>query len=322
MNMPPQKLAIIDCGTNTFHLMVVLVGDEDFEVIHRERVFVKLGEGGISKGYITDAAAARALKCLTRFRRELDLLKVRRVIATATSALRVAENGPALLAEIKEKTGITVHIISGQKEAELIFQGVSLATPLSREPVLVMDIGGGSVEFIIGNAEEICYKRSFEIGAQRLLDRFHDADPLSATAVTDLDDFLTDALVEVRHQCITHAVTTLVGSSGSFDTLTDIYLRSQGRTMDYHEHTCFRLPVHSFDLLHHMILRRSRPERLQLNGMIEERVDMIVVASCLIDHVVRNCGISDILVSSYALKEGIVKLAMEERLEGFMVEGR
>ncbi|MBC8082509.1 MAG: phosphatase, partial [Hymenobacter sp.] len=170
-----RRLALIDMGTNTFHLLIVELPEERHAgplVLLRTKVGVRLGEGGISKGEIAPAAFARALHTLDAFQEEIELHQVTEVRATATSAVRVARNGPELVQTIFEQTGIRVEIITGEREAELIAIGVRQAVPLGREVHLIVDIGGGSVEFILADAATIFWKQSFEIGAQRLLDMF------------------------------------------------------------------------------------------------------------------------------------------------------
>ena len=125
----------------------------------------------------------RALHTLAGFKEEIELHQATEVRATATSAVRAARNGPAFVAEIFAQTGIQVEVIPGDREAELITKGVRQAVPLGRQPHLLMDIGGGSVEFIIADEATIFWKQSFEIGAQRLLDQFFAADPMPPAAV-------------------------------------------------------------------------------------------------------------------------------------------
>ena len=175
MHAHPTRLALIDMGTNTFHLLIVELpaapGQPPHELL-RTKAGVRLGEGGISRGEIAPAPYARALHTMAGFKEEMELHSVTQVRATATSAMRVARNGPALVREISEQFGIEVEVIAGGREAELIWRGVRQAVPLGPQRQLIVDIGGGSVEFIIANDHEIFWKQSFEIGAQRLLDQF------------------------------------------------------------------------------------------------------------------------------------------------------
>ena len=164
-----ERIAVIDLGTNTFHLFIVEVKEGAINTLYREKIAVKIGKNGISKGRISSAAKKRALHTLRIFKTIIDQFEVASVKGVATSAIRSAKNGQELLDEIEASTAIKIEIISGDREAELIFYGVKSTGRLNGTPNLVMDIGGGSVEFIIGNDQEIFWKQSFEIGAQRLI---------------------------------------------------------------------------------------------------------------------------------------------------------
>jgi exopolyphosphatase/guanosine-5'-triphosphate,3'-diphosphate pyrophosphatase len=158
---------------------------------------VKLGEGGISQGSITDAARQRALKTLHDFRHRVGIFKVEQVKAVATSAIRNATNGPDLVQAIKAETGFDIEIISGDREAELIYHGVKSALEIGFERSLIIDIGGGSVEFIICDNDTIFWKQSYEIGAQRLLDKFYITDPITEISVEAEKKYLEEQLVSL-----------------------------------------------------------------------------------------------------------------------------
>jgi len=134
---------------------------------------------------------------LQEFKRKLDGLKVEKVLAFGTSALRNAKNSKEIIDKIKSTTGIETQIISGDEEAGLIYKGVDLALHFGNERSLIIDIGGGSVEFIIGNGEEIFWKQSFEIGAQRLLERFQKHDPILPTEIDEINLYFQESLVSL-----------------------------------------------------------------------------------------------------------------------------
>ncbi|GAB2950758.1 hypothetical protein GCM10027048_15030 [Hymenobacter coalescens] len=295
-------------GTNTFHLLIVELpprpGDEP-TVLLRTKVGVKLGEGGISQGEIAPAAYGRALHTLQAFQEEIELHQVTQVRATATSAVRVARNGLDLVQDIFEQTGIRVEVIAGAREAELICQGIRQAVRLGPEPHLLMDIGGGSVEFIIANADTIFWKHSFEIGAQRLLDRFFRHDPMHPDDVRAEHEFLRAALAPMLAAAEHFQPVSLVGASGSFDTLGDMQAARQGE--DYTRQPPARsISLDSFYLSYDQLLSMTHAERMALPGMTPLRADMIVVACVLIDFVLKSCRLTRITASAYALKEGLL----------------
>jgi exopolyphosphatase/guanosine-5'-triphosphate,3'-diphosphate pyrophosphatase len=218
-----SRIAIIDLGTNTFHLLIAEVSGKGYCITHRERLAVKLGMGGINRSLITEGGIQRAMVALQSFKNHIDQLHIDKVYAFGTSALRSATNGQEVILKIKAVTGIDVRIISGDREAEFIYEGVNPAVDMSEGRSLIIDIGGGSVEFIIGNHNGIFWKESFEIGAQRLLEKFHRHDPIQVEDINLLNEYIHDSLSSLRKALIEFNPTILVGSSGTFDTLSDIF---------------------------------------------------------------------------------------------------
>ena len=300
-----MKVAVIDMGTNTFHLIIVEVEKDDFKIVYREKTAVKIGEKGINHGMITDDAIDRALKTLSKFKEVIDEEEVEQVFATATSAIRNAKNGKGLVALIKEETGIETRIISGIQEAEYIYYGVNKAVEIGDKASLIMDIGGGSIEFIIGTSKEIIWRQSFEIGGQRMVEKFQKHDPMIPTDKEALIDYLESNLEELFDACAEHQPKTLIGSSGTFDTLSDIYSLTSNveRAKDATE---YPLTLESFNEIYQELIVKNREERLAIPGMIPLRVDMIVVACELVNFIINKLELTNIRVSGYALKEGVL----------------
>lgn len=299
-----ETVAIIDLGTNTFHLLVARLSQGRCEILLRERLPVKIGMGGINQGMITTDAINRALAGMQEFRRLLTPFGVGKIKALGTSALRNAGNGELVVRQIGEHTGIKVEIISGDREAEYIYKGVRAAVLLGSEKSLILDIGGGSVEFIIGNASSIFWKQSVEIGAQRLLEEFQKHDPIASHEIKNLDTHFEVKLKDVLHAIKTRNPVALVGSSGTFDTLSEIFcLKSWQKFSATPE---IPLTFHGFYDIYHELISRNRQQRMKIPGMIEMRVDMIVVASCLIRFLLEHHHFENIRVSTYSMKEGVL----------------
>lgn len=304
-----RRIALIDLGTNTFHLLIVeipAVPGQKPLVVLRTKAGVRLGEGGISQGLIAPAAYDRALHTLAGFKEEMELHSVTEVRATATSAMRVTKNGPDLVRDIFEQTGIQVSVIPGDREAELICQGVRQAVDLGTESQLIMDIGGGSVEFIIANQATIFWKQSFEIGAQRLLDRFF-PDPsgvFPAAAVEAEQQYLGTVLTPLIEAVRQYRPVGIIGASGSFDSLADMQL-GQLRT-DAELPPCTELALESFQSSYRHLLGGNHEQRKALPGILPMRANMLVVATVLIDFVLGITEITRIRASAFALKEGLL----------------
>jgi exopolyphosphatase/guanosine-5'-triphosphate,3'-diphosphate pyrophosphatase len=294
-----KKAAVIDLGTNTFNLLIT----EGEKSIYTEKVAVKLGQGGISKGVITSEAFDRAIEAMKSFKAKADEWGVEKMAAIGTSALRNASNATELIKKIREVTGIEVKVISGDEEAELIYKGVRRAIEIGNTVSLVMDIGGGSVEFIICNGSGIFWKRSFEIGGQRLLDRFHNHDPITSEESKALLFFLNEELKPLAEKVEELQPELLIGSSGTFDTLAEIDILKKGLNISYNKE--YELSGADFNVLYTEIIAKDRAERMKIPGMIEMRVDMVVVACLLIKFVLDEFNLKKIAISAYALKEGV-----------------
>lgn len=299
-----MKIAVIDLGTNTFHLMLAELAGGEINVVRKIKEPVRIGEGGLRDGWITPEAQRRALSTLATFKEHIVDFGAEKVFATATSAIRSADNGMDLIRMIKEVTDIDVRIISGQEEATLIFGGVRRAVNLSKGTFLIMDIGGGSIEFIISKNGEPMWMESFEIGGQRLIDLFHKNDPISFDEIENLENYFERHLEPLHKACEVFKPTTLLGASGTFDTLSEIYCHEQN--LEPSDSPDLRLSLGAYQQLHAELITKTRGERLAIPGMIEMRVDMIVAASVLISYLIRRYDLTSLKGSGYALKEGVL----------------
>lgn len=309
-----QKIAVLDLGTNTFNLLLATVTPSAYYIFRNEKIPVKLGKGGINEGWITKEAQERALEALTLYKEIIDSENIVRVYGYATSAFRNTSNGEALRDLIEQRTGIKINIISGEVEAEFIYKGVKTAIDVGGDPALIMDIGGGSVEFLICDRDQIFWKRSYEMGAQRLLDWFHIHDPIPPEEVKKLDSFFRKELASLKEQIDFYKPTSLIGSSGTFDTLSEIHQHHINRFLKGDEKE-LPLTIRGFKKIYLDIITKNKLERLQIPGMIEMRVDMIVVAACLVKFVLAISKIDQIRVSAHSLKEGMIYLIQQEMNE-------
>lgn len=303
-----MRVGIIDIGTNTFHL---LIADRarNMKILHKEKVAVRLGKGGINNNVIQSDAMDRAMATLTDFKKKMQNEVVEETIVSATSAVRNAENQEEFVGMVRDNLGLEICVLTGEQEAMLIHQGVSQYIDFEKETGLIMDIGGGSIEFILADRQEVKWLKSYELGGQRLIDQFHHTDPISVEEKSKLVSFLTENLTEVFDNCEKHGASHLVGSSGSFDTFWDIHARRPGarpmqRPILFREY---------FEEIHCQLINANREERLQIAGMIPMRVDMIVSAAVAVKVIMDNCRFDQIKVSPYALKEGLLYHGLPKR---------
>ena len=168
-----MRIAAIDIGTNSLHMIVCRVRpDLSFEVIDREKDMIRLGTGGLDGRRLADARVDAAVHTLSKFLRIAAARGVDEIVATATSAVREARNGADFVARVRHDLGLHVRVISGAEESRLIHLAVAYAVDLGSRPAIVVDIGGGSTEIVVGTAERIQHARSFKLGVIRLTERF------------------------------------------------------------------------------------------------------------------------------------------------------
>jgi len=301
-----SPVAVIDLGTNTFHLLIASIQEENIRRVAKKQIPVKLGEGGINKGMIMEIPFERGIQALTVFKKIIDDHPVEKVIAYATSAIRGASNGRDFMARAHKVTGIAIEIISGEKEADLIYEGVRHSVDFGREKVLVMDIGGGSVEFIIADGHEVYWKGSFLLGAARLIDKFHKNDPISHHEQTALRHHLETELISLFSAAKKYNVKILVGSAGSFESIVELIQEHMHKIIFDESESTYPVNIDDFEHIHHMLLKSTTEERKQMKGLVDYRVEMIVVSSIMIDFVLKKLGIKQLMVTLYALKEGML----------------
>lgn len=297
-------IAIIDIGTNTFHLLIVdPTAPNLYQPIHRQKVYVRLAEG--KQDHIIPAAYQRAIEAMLVFSDVMAQYPLQQVYALATEGVRRATNGGELIEEVKQRTNIIINTISGDDEAEFIYYGVKQAVPLDQQTVLIMDIGGGSVEFILGNKERIFWQQSFPIGVSILYNDFQKTDPLNASLLAALQQHIKTTLEPLWEAFQQYPTSTLIGSSGAFDSLTDILL-AKNNEQKPHGQTHFDIPLLFFKEISQTLLNTRLDERLLIKGMEAQRVGMMPVGIVLIDTVVETLAVKKIIQSEYAIKEGLI----------------
>ncbi|MBK8582249.1 MAG: exopolyphosphatase [Flavobacteriales bacterium] len=298
-----MKIAVIDLGTNTFKLLVAsLSAAQKLVVHHEEEVPVGLGKGGIEKGVIAADAFARGLEALIMLGIKAKELGVERVRGFGTSALRNAGNGADFVQQAKAKCGVDISIIPGEEEAGLIVDGVRQAVAFGKKPMLLMDIGGGSIEFILATDKALMWKRSFELGTTRMLERFTLGDLLTMEEHLRMAAHLDAQLEPLWAVMDRHWPRTLVGSAGSFDSLTAIIAAGRGDTRKSGT-TTMEFSTHVFDEIKDRLLHMPRADRELVEGLPQHRVDTILPALIATERVLAR-GIEEIRWSRYALQEG------------------
>ena len=294
---------MIDLGTNTFNLLVFAPRQDGLRVVHSVELPVFLGKGGIEKGVIADDAFVRGMVALARHKATAEAWGASGITGFGTSALRNARNGPEFVARAWNELGIRIHVIPGHEEAGLILEGVRQAVELGDRPALIMDIGGGSTEFILATRKALMWKQSFELGVTRLRERIPIGDPINVQEAARIAEHLDSRLEPLWAVIERHEPHLLIGSAGSFDTLAAIVAAEQGLALPA-DTTTLAFPEPVFDDLKDRLLRMDRTQRLLVPGLPEHRVDTLPYALIQIERVLLAGGIRELAWSRYALKEG------------------
>jgi exopolyphosphatase/guanosine-5'-triphosphate,3'-diphosphate pyrophosphatase len=297
-----MRLAVIDLGTNTFHLLIAEGVDK---ILYKTTVPVLLGQGRINQNMIIPEAMERGIRTLTQFKSTIDQYQVGAIKAVATSAVRSAENGHEFVKQAAA-IGIQIEVITGEAEADYIFNGV-MATGLIQQTTLVMDIGGGSTEFIICNPQGALWKKSYNIGAARLMQAYFHSDPLSEKEHQEIIHHLDNTLADLKTACAQYQPSLLVGSAGAFESFAA--LLNDGNEIG--DVASANLDLDKYKAVSKRLISSTHHERARMKGLISLRVDMIVIAAIITDYVLERLNLRQLSLSTYDLKMGVLAKSKE-----------
>jgi exopolyphosphatase/guanosine-5'-triphosphate,3'-diphosphate pyrophosphatase len=305
-----NRVAVIDCGTNTFNLLVADPQETGWTTVYQTKLPVKIGEGSFEDKTIKAARFARGLDALLAYKYVCKNYECSRVFAYGTSALRESINGKEFAAMGAKILGVPVHIIDGMEEAELIYRGVQLTYPIQDETALIMDIGGGSTEFVMANSTGVLWMHSFNIGVSRLYDTIQPSDPLQHRELMALKSHLHETLRPLKEAIAVHRPQRLIGSSGTFDTLLDLYFASI-KSKKPMEQSIQRIPLATMHAINDRMITSTFEQRLTNPAIPEMRVQFMPMACALLDDVLRMHDFQEIIHSPYSLKEGALSRLLQ-----------
>jgi exopolyphosphatase/guanosine-5'-triphosphate,3'-diphosphate pyrophosphatase len=302
----PETLAAVDVGTNSLHLVVARTTDgHRFEVLTREKEMVRLGSGSAEMKELSPDAIDRAVTALDRFRRIADSHGAP-LRAVATSAVREAENRKELLRRARKEAGVDIEVVSGVEEARLIHLGVLQALEVYDSRLLLCDIGGGSTELLIGEHGGTLASVSFKLGAVRLTNRFFPSDGIHPSAVESCRRHVQEVLASFDRMVGEHGFEVAVGSSGTIEQVFRIARGLEGddplRTLN--GSVLRRKQVAA--VVDAAIEARRSGSIAGLPDLDEKRTDIILAGALVLEGVVRRFGIKELVISEYALREGVL----------------
>ena len=307
-------VAAIDIGTNSFHLVVAKPsGNNRFEILDREKEVVRLGSGSGDMKRLEADAIERGVTCLRGFRRIADAAGAE-IHAVATSAVREATNRDEFVARAWDEAGVKVEVVTGIEEARLIHLGVLQAVPIFEQRVLVIDIGGGSTEFVLGLGDQLVDARSLKLGAIRMTERFLAKEPVKRRALDDARAYIRSSLAPAARMVRQHdGFEVAVGSSG---TILNVAEMARARAGEAPARTRSNLSFTAKELRAVVDDLTSRPtaeERLDVEGLDPKRADIILGGILVLEQAFAMLDIKELVVSDFALREGLLLDVLRRR---------
>ncbi|MDO5003966.1 MAG: Ppx/GppA phosphatase family protein [bacterium] len=300
-----MKIGTIDIGTNSMRLLIADYKNNKIENRKKYINTTRIGQGVDDKGYITEEALERNLNALKEFADKCIEEKCEKVYCMGTSALRDSKNGQDFVNRAKELTNIDVKIICGEEESNLGFMGVLEGAGGDKSnDILVLDIGGGSTEFIVGNEDGIKFCKSENVGALRMTEKFITTDPISDEEFNKMSDFIEKTISSTLDKIKGMHVSKLVGIGGA---ITSLSAMNQ------------QLEVYSMEKVHNSVVKKKDLEKILQNlkkmtlsdkktikGLQSKRADIITAGVKILHIVMEKLEIEKIMISEYDNLEGLI----------------
>jgi exopolyphosphatase/guanosine-5'-triphosphate,3'-diphosphate pyrophosphatase len=306
-----QMIAAIDIGTNSLHIVIVKIEAAlpSFTIVAREKETIRLGDRNLITGELKPEIMNKAMACLGRFKTIAYSLGVTSIVAVATSAVRESPNGKEFLQQIETQVGLTVDLISGPEEARRIYLGVLSGMEFNNQPHIIIDIGGGSTELILGDSEEPRSLTSTKIGAVRLTGELVKSDPITETEFKYLQAYargmLERSVEEVQGKLKIGDSPRLIGTSGTIETIATIHAREKlglvPSTLNGYQFSLQDLRTWVTRLR-----RMTNIERAAIPGMPEKRSEVILAGAVILQEAMTLLGLESLTVCERSLREGVI----------------
>lgn len=314
------KLAVIDIGTNSIHMVLAdILPDASYKIVDRFKDITRLGDGAFATRRLSEEAMARGLEVLNTLATLARNKGFDRIEAVATSAVREARNGGEFVDQVAKQTGVTIRVISGAEEARLIYLGVKNSIALPEAPTVIVDVGGGSVELILGNRDGLIEVNSLTLGAIRLADEFLTKMPPSGAMLKALEESVMGQLERALQPFKAKRWQSVVATSGMAGNLAEvIHLRQTGRPLL--QLNLATVSLKEIQALERELARSSLKERLAIPGLDPKRVDTLLPAAVVFRHLLQLSGLEDMTLCDKAIREGVIYDFIERHREGLQAE--
>ncbi|MCE7977297.1 MAG: Ppx/GppA family phosphatase [Nitrospira sp. NTP1] len=300
------KLAVLDIGTNSIHMVLAEVQpDYSYKILDRFKDMTRLGDGVFTSRRLSDQAMMRGLEVIRTLVNLARNKGYEQIEGVATSAVREARNGGEFLDHVMQQTGLTVRVITGAEEARLIFLGVQNSVALPESPTLVIDIGGGSVEVIVGNREAIFQARSLKLGAIRLKDLYLSKTPPSKSMLRELEAAVTVQLKNALGSYKTKRVEQIIATSGMAGNLAEvIHLQRTGRPLP--QLNLAKVSAKDIAAVEKRLAEASLKTRLAMPGLDPKRVDTLLPAAMVFRILLALLQKTELTLCDKAIREGVI----------------
>ena len=315
-----SKIAVIDVGTNSVHMVLAeVLPDFSYKILDRFKDMARLGNGAFESQRLSDEAISRGLSVVGRL---VTLAKNKgydRIIAVATSAVREAKNGGDFIDLVKEQTGLRVRVISGAEEARLIFLAVKNSVPMTEQPSLAVDVGGGSVEVMAGNREQLLDAKSLKLGAIRLADQFLKRTPPSEGMLKALENLVTEQLKQTLDGFKPKRFDNLIATSGMAANLAEVvHLRRTSRPLP--QLNLATVSLKEVKEIEQVLRHSTIKERLAIPGLDPKRGDTLFPATIVIRRLMELSGRDELILCDKGIREGVIYDFIERHRERIKAE--
>ncbi|MBD2138143.1 Ppx/GppA family phosphatase [Anabaena sp. FACHB-1237] len=306
-----QMIAAIDIGTNSLHMVIVKIEAKlpSFSIIAREKETVRLGDRNLETGDLKPEIMNKAIACLGRFQQLAKTLEVDSIIAVATSAVREAPNGKEFIHRVEEEIGLVIDLISGQEEARRIYLGVLSGMEFNQQPHIIIDIGGGSTELILGDSQEPHSLTSTKVGAVRLTGEIIKTDPITESQFKYLQAYargmLERSIEEILANLQPSGSPQLIGTSGTIETIAMIHAREKLGTIPTTLNG-YQFSLQDLKTWVNRLKKMNNIERTTIPGMPEKRSEVILAGAVILQEAMTLLGVSSVTLCERSLREGVI----------------
>ncbi len=315
-----KRLAVIDIGTNSIHMVLAEIGKGfSYKIVDRIKEMARLGDGTFTSHRLSQEAMDRGLTVLKRFSMLANNKGFDPILPIATSAVREAKNGGDFLKLVRKELGLRVRVITGEEEARLIYLGVRNSMDLSQFPAMIVDIGGGSVELMACTQKRLQFVRSLKLGAIRLKDQFLKSDPPDKKMVQRVERLVKQTLKKSLSKKRDTHFQQLVATSGMAGNLTEIiYLARTGRPLSQIDMATIELD--EVKEVEGLLKTKDSQARLKIPGLDPRRVDTLYPGVLMLRLLMEHLGVKQVRLSDKAIREGVIYDFIQQHQEGLRAE--